>query len=236
MKNIFTKSRAINSNFIIAFSFAMLFISSCKKTEDTTASMAYLTIVNASPTLGTYNVYVNNSVVNNSGALPFGGSVKYMQLAAGSYAVKFTTASSIDNLLTKNISLAENTAYSFYLLEKAPNLDGLLIQDNLSDVSTEKGFIRFINLSPNAPALDLYVTDATTSTISDKTYKTASGFIAVDPKTYSFDIKNKATGLSVGKLEGAVVAAGVHYTIIARGIIGGTEPDRNFSAQIIANQ
>lgn len=239
--NIFTKPNAKRSKLILAFSTLSLMLSTfsaCKKTDDTSTPISYLSVVNASPTVGTYNIYFNDGLVNTSGAISFGGGVNYKQLTPGTYTVKFTTASSIDNVFSKSVTLSENAAYSFFLINKLPTLDGLLVQDDVSGVSTDKGFIRFINLSPDAPALDLFVTDASTSTISDKAYKSASGFVTVDPKTYSFTVKNKITGATVGKLDGAVVAAGVHYTIIAKGLINAdTEgTDRGFGVQIITNQ
>ena len=232
-----TTSRAL---MIIGLAAGSLLFNSCKKNETETTVISGLAIVNASPTPATYNVYLNGSTTRlNSAALPFGGTTgsNYYSLATGSNTIKFTSASSVESVLTKTITTNANTAYSYYLIgNTSANLDGLLVTDDLSATSADKAFIRFINLSPDAASLDLSVTASTTSLIADKSYKSASAFIQVDPKTYSFDIKDKATGAVKTTLKDVVITAGKNYTIIARGMNNPTGLEVAFGGQVITNR
>jgi len=220
---------------ITAFSVSTLAFNSCKKTEEVAVQATVLSVVNTSPTLGTYNVYLNDTKINPA-ALPFGGRTAYAQYTAGDFSIKVTTANAVDNLLSKTITLADQTAYSYYLIGKTPNLDGLLVTDDLSTYSADKAFVRFINLSPDAPTLDLFVKDATTSLIADKAYKAVSGFVAVDPAVYNYDIKEKTTGTVKASVStGAALVAGKYYTIIARGLVTAGDTDQGFSGQVLIN-
>jgi hypothetical protein len=214
--------------------FTMVGLSSCKKEEETFSEGGYIRFINTSPTLGTFNIFFNDKLVN-TGAIPFGGTVSYALYAAGKHTVKYTTATNPTAVLTKEISLTANQIHSAYLIDKDAKLDLLLVVDDASVTSTTKAFVKFINLSPDAPALNLDV-NAGANLVKDKTYKTGSAYIQIDPKTYDFDIKDSATGVVKTTLTGVAMVAGRYYTIISRGLLTPGTNDQPFSAQSIINQ
>ncbi|SER73945.1 DUF4397 domain-containing protein [Pedobacter rhizosphaerae] len=195
----------------------LITLSACKKDEVST-TISYLRTVNASPTLATYNIYLNGSVIN-SAAIPYAGSVAYTAREAGSYSLKFTTASSTENLLTKTVSLSPNMYQSFFLINKGTSLDGLTVSDDLSVPATDKAYIRFINLSPDAPAMDLIKNGATTALFTNKTYKTATAFVQVDAGSYTLDAKETSGGAVKASLTGFTFVAGYHYDVIYGGLV-----------------
>jgi len=221
--------------FAIILFLSTIFLNSCKKSgELVIEKYAYIRIVNASPGLGTYNVYANEQIMN-SAAIPFGGTIAYKTFEPNTHTFKFTSASSTTSLFTKDISLKENEVSSYYLIGKPGQLDGLLVFDGNQDASlSEKAFIRFINLSPDAPALDLNVVGATSVT-TNKSYKAYSTFAEVEAKKYSFEIKDTATGAVKATLTDVSFAAGRYYTIIARGLLNPGVNEQPFSAQSIIN-
>lgn len=211
----------------------VLYLSSCTKDVATTGT-AYLSMVNTSPILGTYNFYFDGTKLNTT-AVPFGGTTAYVNYTAGDHTAKFTTETGAESLLTKSVSLAENGVYSLFLIERPEKLDALLIQDVMTVASTEQAFIRFINLSPDAPALDLAVTGATDKLVSGKSYKAASDFQAISPTTYAFDIRESNTGSVKATLAAVTLTAGKYYTVISRGVLNVGEIDQPFSGQVITN-
>jgi hypothetical protein len=213
----------------------VLALQSCKKeSSNTIAGGTYLSVVNASPLLATYNVYLNDSQAN-AAALPFGGVISYLQLTAGDYTAKITSASSVESLLTKKVSLAENSVYSLFLISDNNALDGLLVTDAIN-AATDKAFIRFINLSPDAPALDMAVKGSTTNIVNNQSFKSASAFTSIDPNTYTFDLKENIGGTVRTSLPSVVLTAGVYYTVISRGFLTPTDVQQKFSAQLITNK
>ena len=208
-------------------------LTSCKKAETVDPTISYLRVINASPSLATYNAYFNGNMVN-SAALPFGGAINYLSYAAGTYSLKFTTASSAESLLTKNVTLNAGTYYSSYLINKPGALDVYTIGDDLSIPSTDKAYIRFINLSPDASALDLAKTSATTTLVNNKAYKTASGFIAVDAGTYTMDAKESSSGSVKATSTSTSLVAGYHYDIICGGLVTpANDTERPLSLQVV---
>lgn len=231
-----------NINFkrsLLVFSFSLLFTivwSSCKKSDSTdTTTISYLSVVNGSPSTGTFNVYANDVQINKA-ALPMGGSIlPYVQLVSGSNTLRFTTASSTDNLLSKSLSLSGSTAYSYFLIGQSGQLDGVLTTDVMTTVSTDKAFVRFVNLSPDAPSLNLAVTGGSV-VINNQFYKQVSSFVAVDPKTYSFDIQEQSTGTAKTTLTGATLVAGKYYTVMALGMMTPGATENKLNAQMMTNQ
>ncbi len=227
-------------NFIPARLFSLLLIlsvvtlNSCKTKDVELPAGAHIRFINASPTLGTYNIYVDDRM-QNTAAIPFGGTISYVAYLAGNHDIKYTTASSVQSVLTKQISLTKDKIYSVYLIDKNDKMDALVITDDASVSSTTKAFVKFINLSPDAPALSLDIAEGA-NLFASKTYKTGTEFVQVDPKTYNFNIKDSATGAIKTTLKDVEFAAGRYYTIISRGMLNPGTNDQPFSAQSIINQ
>jgi hypothetical protein len=192
-----------------------LTFSSCSKDEMETTSISGLMVVNASPSYGTYNVYINNIVspVNTKGALPFMG----------------TTAPYI------NITLDEDKAYSYYLINDRPNLSGVLVQDDLSLTSAEKAFVRFINLSPDAGSLDLAISGGAVL-VGDKAFKSASDFISADAKPYTLELKSKQSGAVLATIKDVTLTAGKMYTVVAGGFTTPGELQQPLRIEVITNR
>lgn len=215
------------------FLLSILTILSCTKNTTTDTQLSYLSIVNASPTVGTYYTYVNGVLIS-SAAIPFGGTTAYAEYLAGDYPIKLTPESSPETLLSKTLSLSPNTIYSYFIIDQGEKLDGLLISDNLSITSTDKAYLRFINLSPDAPNLDLGAND-TESFFTGKAFKTTSDFIPVEAKAYVFQIKDESSRTVKTNMESSTLSPGRYYTVVARGLLSPGETDKAFSGQLITN-
>lgn len=214
------------------FMMGTLFLSACSTKEQAVPEAASLMLVNTSPTLATYNIYLNNTPANQ-GAVPFGGALPYLRVNTGEYAVKFTTASSSESLITKKVSFENNKAYSLFLIGKPDSLDYLVINDQLATAPTDKAAIRFINLSPDAGALNLSIKDGATL-VSDKTYKTSSAFSEVEAKTVTLQIKD-AAGVVKSELAATELKAGRIYTIMSIGMLTPTELQQKAIVKVINN-
>ncbi|WP_461789134.1 DUF4397 domain-containing protein [Pedobacter sp.] len=211
-------------------------LAACGKNDTETPNIGSFSVYNTSPSFTTYDVYINGTKLNPS-ALPYAGGVKYTQLIQGSYEAKFTIANETANVYTKsNIAVGNNIFSTLYLTGTTGNFDGLLLTDDFSNASTEKAYVRFINLSPDAPALDLAIKDATTSLTTNKAYKGYSSFIAVDPGAKVLEIK-LTNGATVKASVNETLAKGIFYTVIAGGkITPSSDLERPFNGQILKHQ
>jgi hypothetical protein len=233
-------SITFQKSFLHKFCLAILLVSaisfsSCKKETSVETAFTAVSIFNASPAFSTYDVYLNDSKANTA-ALPFGGGLNYAKIIPGTYNIKFTTSGRTESLLTKSISLLQNSYFTYFLINRPNSLDGILLTDDLSATSTTNAFVRFINLSPDAPALDLVINGGATIA-TNKLFKEASTYTSLAAGTFTFDVKDKATGNVIASLPGSILAAGFHYTIIARGLITPANSNEHlFSAQLYKQQ
>lgn len=218
MKNLslsYLKNLKFSSTILL---FILVAFSACKKEEEIDTTLSNIRVINAAPTLATYYPFINSGLIS-SAALPYGGSTAYNANISGANTIKFTAENNTESLLTKTVNLNANNYYSFYLINKPGALDGLVIADDLSLPAADKAYIRYINLSPDAPALDLTKTGESTALIANKTYKTASAFIAIAPGTYTLDAKETATGTIKATSSTVTLTAGYHYDIICGGLV-----------------
>ena len=234
--NSFTKSTYLKNLTVCAvLTLGALLFNSCSNDPDPVPEPSYLNITNTSPTLNTYNVYVGANRINQTGALAFGGNVPYGQYTPGTNSIKFTTASSTESVITKDVILEVYAAHSLFLIDKAPQLDYLLVKDLLGAVNSAKTFVRFINLSPNAGTLNLVIKDGS-AVVSDKAYKAGSEFTELEAKTYVFQIKDKTTGNVLKEMTSLDAKAGKSYTILAAGLLNNSNTEQAFTGLLITNQ
>lgn len=220
MTTYFTKSIAKRTKQVFSYALilvGLLTIQSCSKTEDQPIVIpGFLAVVNTSPTSATFNFYLNDIKVNQQ-ALPFQSFTNYVRANPGDYTAKFTTASNTDPLISRKVSLPSNQASTLYLIGKAPQLDYYITNDDLSKQTT-KAFIRFVNLSPDAPALNLAVKGGA-DLITGQAFKNSSAFLEVDAKAYEFDVKAAGQVVPGGSIPSATLVAGRYYTVLVSGLI-----------------
>jgi hypothetical protein len=236
MNTLFTKF-SIKTLYISFAVVAIALLTACGKSDTEVPNIGSFSVYNTSPTLTTYDVYINGAKLNTAAALPYAGGVKYTQLTQGTYEAKFTVANETAAVYTKsNIAVGNNVFSTLYLTGTAGNFDGLLLTDDFSNASTEKAYVRFINLSPDAPALDLAIKDATTSLTTNKAYKAYSGFVAVDPGAKVLEIK-LTNGATVKASINETLVKSTFYTVIAGGkVTPSNDMERPFNGQILKHQ
>lgn len=223
-----------------ALTISTLLLSSCSSKDNPIPEQSALMIVNTSPTPATFNVYLDN-LKANSGPLPFGGALPYLKLNPGDHAVKFTTGSSTESLITKTITAENQKAHSLFLIGKTDNtgknvnLDYFFTTDATDAVPSGKALVRFINLSPDATSLILGQKEGT-DLFQDQAYKTNSKFIEVEAKKYTFQVKDKASSTVKAEIAETELKAGVVYTVISIGYLNPDGTDQKVTAKLIANQ
>jgi len=109
-----------------------------------------------------------------------------------------------------------------------------VVTDNLSAPAAGKAHVRFVHLSPNAPAVNITLTDGTI-VFGNKAFKQASDFTPLDAGTYDLQVRDAATNTSVVlELNDITVTSGKIYTVWAKGFVGGTGAQA-LGAQLIVN-
>jgi len=164
---------------LIIITLAGIFFS-CKKTttvyEVAAADSAYLSITNASPSISNLLFSVdNNSIPLPENPFSFGTTtfetyikngneinptilnIPYIKIPAGYRQLTFTSIAS-DGFFLMNNYFKLGVNYSLFITDTVTHGQAqyVLLQDNIGSTDSTHGLVRFLNLSPDSPPLDLY--------------------------------------------------------------------------------
>jgi len=171
--------RRIKSILIIVTLASIFF--SCKKEakpiyEIAAADSSYLSITNASPSISNLLFYVDNisiplpedpfgfgtttfaTYVNNGNEInPTVLNIPYIKIPAGYRQLTFTSIAS-DGFFLMNNYFKLGVNYSLFITDTVTHGQPqyVLLQDNIGTSDSTHGLVRFLNLSPDAPPMDLY--------------------------------------------------------------------------------
>lgn len=203
----------------------------CMKTgnSQTNAAVTYISVINAAYYGPAADMYMNGTLVTNSGGISPGTySEQYATFAPASYDISFDKTGTDSVLYDIPSSLYDTTDfYTLILYNAGPGgtgvIDGVKITDNFSTTSESSANYRFFNLSPDVPACDLYLNgtliqsqrapaDNVTNTLWDQ-------FQTLSPATYIITVKVAGTdSVLATSASGVVLSTGNVYTIF----LGGT--------------
>lgn len=197
-----------------------------------TPAVAVLSVVNAYPNTNPLDFYLGSERVNNTG-LSFGQNIQYFRVYEGKREANIAVTGTTTSLLKKTVDIQAGNYYSLYIIgDKTETLDYLLTKDNTDAPAAGKAKIRFINLSPDAPALNLVIDDNATK-FENIAYKANTEFkdvTAIDKSTIT--LKNTA-GTEVGiKLSDFKFTAGKVYTVWAKGLLNSTTDANKLTVQV----
>jgi hypothetical protein len=199
-------------------------LSSCLKdhTSDIPAPpAALLSVVQASPGQPPLDFSLDGSRLN-SGAITFGTILDYSGVYAGKRKYLFSKNGSSTPVLTDTITFKQNVAYSLCLVNNITSPQILLLTDSISQPLAGNAALRFVNLSPDAPAVDLFIKDGA-AFVTNKAFKGFSTFNPIPGKNYSFEIRKTGTTTVLATVNNVTINSGFVYTIYLRGLAAATD-------------
>jgi hypothetical protein len=211
-------------------------LTSCLKTDNSayTPPTALLSFIQASPDEPPLDFFLNSNKVN-AGSLYFGDNIEYVSAFAGARTAYFYTAGTTTPILSAPITLNQGIAYSLFLAGKSTSPEVLLLTDTLNKPSTGNASVRFVNLSPDAPAVDLAVQGGSVL-VANRSYKGFSTFVPVPAQSnYTFVVRQAGTNTVLATLSNVPMVSGTVYTIWFGGLVASTGNNDKLSANIITN-
>lgn len=184
---------------------------------------SYLRVFHASPNAPAVDVYINNSPILKN--LAYKQFSEYMPVQGGTYNIKLFPAGTERNpVISKNIFIPSNSIITAAAIGKVDNLNILPIEDKTSiPLTPGKCLVRFVHLSPDAPAVDL--TDASGKIIfKDVKYTQVEEYVPFNAGTHSIQLRIAGTDNIVLRVPRVVLRPRRYYTIYAVGLVKGTPP------------
>jgi hypothetical protein len=221
---------------LVAVCLLSVLFSSCLKSHNDyyVPPVAYVSFIQASPGEPALDFYLNANKVNLAPLL-YGNEIDYFRAYTGTRTVNFYNQGSMSKIISDTIHLNPDVAYSLFLANTAAHPEIVLLTDSISKPASGKASIRFVNVSPDAPAVDLAVKDST-AIVSNKAFKGYSSFLPIQGNnSYTFEVRQQGTATVLATLANVTLNSGLVYTIWFHGLAGSAGTTDKLSADIITN-
>jgi hypothetical protein len=195
------------------------------------APTASVMAVHASPDAPAVDLLVDNVVVGSGLAYP--NNTGYLSVAGGTRNVKVNLAGSSTTVIDANVPVVAGLNYSVFASGAAASIGTVLTVDDLTAPASGKAHVRFVHLSPDAPAVDVAVTGGAV-VFANKAFEEYTPFTPLDAGTYNLEVRLAGTSTVVLPLPGIALTAGKLYTVFAKGFVSGSGAQA-LGAQIIVN-
>jgi len=193
-----------------------------------------VTVIQASPDEPPVYFYLNGNQVNQS-PLVFGQGLDYFSAYSGQRTAYFYNAETMAAVVSAGITLNTNGAYSLFLDNTTSKPGIFLLADTLVKPASGDASLRFIDLSPNAPAVNLVIQGGKTMD-SNRSFQGYSSFLPINGNaTYTFNIVNASTGAVLATSPASYLAAGSVYSIVLEGLATPTNSTDGLTTVLITN-
>jgi hypothetical protein len=238
--------------------FLCLIALSCKKEPTGTPtpvipSFSGISITNAAIGTGTLDFLIDDQVVGLPDSLTFGttvffdllhnenpqnplsGITPYLDISYGFRTLSFKTKGILSKLASLNQYFLPGAKYSVFAADSITHgqIQYVLLKDNLAYPDSTKSQVRFVNLSPDAPAMDVYAfpnagpngflvfSGRSFLPFHAETIPEVEKFLTLPAGPYYFIATESGTA-NILQEGGLILPSRTVVTIYARGLLGGT--------------
>ena len=197
----------------------------------TTIGTAKAMVIHASPDAPGVDLLVDDAIAGTN--LTFPSNTGYLALSAETHNIKVNVTGSSSTVIEADLDFTKDMNYSIFAVDSVANLGTLVLEDNLAAPASGNAHVRFIHLSPNAPAVDITTTSGAI-VFGNKSFKEYTDFTPLAAGSYDLQVRLEGTETVVLDLPGIALADGKIYTVFAKGFVGGTDSEA-LGAEIIVN-
>lgn len=224
---------------MILCTFSLLIVlSSCDDDDDNNVQpvdVAYVSLYNASPNSPDLDIVVDNRLINVY-PLDYSDHTGYLRFFTGERNLKFSPYSANNVIIDTVFTLEPNNAYSIFIADTYESAEALLTEDNTDTPAEGNAKIRFINLSPDAPDVNLSADGEVDSFFNDISFKEATEFKEVAAQEYDFTIMSTDQEQDLLDVPDISLQPGWYYTLLVRGFRTPPSGNQNvLSAEVIVN-
>lgn len=196
------------------------------------AANANVKVVHASPDAPGVDLLVDDNVAGAN--LTYPNNTGYLEVEEGTRNIKVNVTGTSTTVIQADLPILGNKNYSVFAVDAVANLTPIVIEDDLTSPAAGSSHVRFIHLSPDAPAVDITLTDGTV-VFGNYEFKDYSEFTPLPSASYDLQVRLAGTSTVVLELPGISVMDGNIYTVFAKGFVGGTG-NQALGAEIIVNK
>lgn len=184
---------------------------------------SYIRVLHASPGAPAVDIYVNdNPVVKDLAYKEFS---EYLSLLPGKYNLKvFPAGTQANPVINANVTIPAKAAFTVAAIGTLPDISLLPIPEPyMPSFYPGVSYVKFTHLSPDAPAVDITLTDGT-KLFSNVKYTEYTNYIGVRPGTYTLQVRPTGSNTAVLTIPNIEFKEGTVDTIYAVGLVEGSPP------------
>ncbi|WP_421379017.1 DUF4397 domain-containing protein [Bacillus salacetis] len=180
---------------------------------------AQVRVLHAVPDAPNVDVYVNgNKVLSDVAFKEISG---FMPLPAGRYHIDiYPAGTSVSTVISKKVTVEAGKIYTLAAVGKGSKLQ-LLPYVTDPFVPSGETKVRFIHLSPNAPAVDIAVKKGDVI-FPNVSFKQATDYLGLTPMTVNLEVRAAGTKDAVLTVPNVTLKPNQAYTIFAVGLLNDT--------------
>ena len=187
---------------------------------------SYVRILNASPNSPPIDIYLDDKLIVQN--LAYKEFSNYLLFPAGDHNIKvYPSGQNVNPIIDSPINLPPGFAFNIAAIGSFPNIILYAIPEPTAPQNFGKACVRFIHLSPNAPAIDIRVPDGT-KIFSNVKYEDYTPYACVPPGTYTFQVRPAGTTDVLLTIPNVQLMPNKYYAIYAVGLAGGSPPLQAF--------
>ena len=195
----------------------------CYKDMSTSSNDSFVRLLHASPGAPPVDVYANGSQIAKN--LMYKQLTDYVAVKPGDYSIQvFPAGQKTTPVLNAKLTIPPQSSLTVAAIGKLPDIRLLPIMEVYMPMVDKRGsYVRFAHLSPNAPAVDITLSDGT-KLFSDVRYKQYTDYISVPPGNYTLQVKPAGSNAVVLTVPNVKLLPGTIYTVYAVGLVGENPP------------
>ncbi|MDU4883156.1 DUF4397 domain-containing protein [uncultured Clostridium sp.] len=179
-------------------------------------------ILHAVPNAPNVDVYLNGSLLTNN--LAFGKISKYTIFSPGEYEFQLFPTGTYDKpLLSQTIQLIANANYTVSIVTLSNDLYLFRLKDDNIPATKSQAFLRFINLSSNAPLLSLALPNGVTL-FNQAEYLETTGYYPLSAGIYNFEVLLGSSQVTTKFIKNITLDGGRFYSIYIIGVFNDKPP------------
>lgn len=189
--------------------------------------VAYVSIYHAAPAAPEFDIVVDGRVINRN-PFDYTSYSGYLNFFTGNREFRFNPVNANNTLVDTTFNFEDGKAYSLFAInESAGKVSTLLVADSAAAPAEGNAMVRFVHLSPDAPAFDIVVNGNESPIFTGKSFTGSTDFEEVDAGNYSFHIRNAGSEENLLSATDVEIVAGRYYTIVVRGFLSPPEGNSN---------
>lgn len=183
---------------------------------------SYVRILHASPDAPPVDIYINDKLAVKN--LSYKSFTEYVPLKSSVYNIKVFPANSTSNpVINKNLFIPPNSIFTIAASGLLEDIELLPILDKKVDnKDPSKAYLRFVHLSPDAPAVDFYIDDKLI--FKNIAFEDITNYIPLAPKNYTIKLKVAGTDNTVLISPNMKLSPNKYYTVYAVGLVSSDPP------------